>query len=88
MFSAVGVLPGCPRKKTKTGKKCGLVKSYKVGLAAAAAAAVGWISLLAADADYFKLPMQDLQKHDFKILNSACSFKGLLQIVTLRPAAA
>lgn len=81
MFSAVGVLPGCPRKKTKTGKKCGLVKSYKVGLAAAAA--VGWISLLAVDADYFKLQMQD-----FKILNSTCSFKGLLQIVTLRPAAA
>lgn len=75
-------------KKTKTGKKCGLVKSYKVGLAAAAAAAVGRISLLAVDADYFKLQMQDLQKHDFKILNSACSFKGLLQIVTLRPAAA
>lgn len=49
----------------------------------AAAAAVGWISLLAVDADYFKLQMQD-----FKILNSACSFKGLLQIVTLRPAAA
>lgn len=62
------------------------MKSYKVGLAAAAA--VGWISLLAVDADYFKLQMQDLQKHDFKILNSACSFKGLLQIVTLRPAAA
>lgn len=70
-------------KKTKTGKKCGLVKSYKVGLAAAAAAAVGRISLLAVDADYFKLQMQD-----FKILNSTCSFKGLLQIVTLRPAAA
>lgn len=54
-----------------------------MGLAAAAAAAVGWISLLAVDADYFKLQMQD-----FKILNSTCSFKGLLQIVTLRPAAA
>ena len=67
VFSAVGVLPGCPEKKQRQEKKkCGVVKSYKVGLAAAAAAA-GRISLLAVDADFLKL-----QTQDFKILNSTC----------------